>query len=235
MLVKAALCLYLVSSFAALPKEPASEVDRAKGFQWRPALEQAGLFLSIQHAFRFATEPGTRQQLKGPFWRDYLDSVRGLRGWGDGDPFLVNYIGHPFMGAVTGYIQVHNDPQYSRLEYSPSDLYWRSRLRALAFSAAFSTQFEVGPLSEASLGNVGRTPGTSGAVDLVVTPLAGMGVMVGEDVVDHYLVRRVERLTTNRVVRLLARGVLNPNRSFANLVRFKRPWHRDSRPGVSEF
>ena len=186
------------------------------------------------HAWRIATEPGTRAELRGPFFRDYIAAIKGVRGWGDGDPFIVNYVGHPFQGAVHGYIQIHNDPRYQRLEFSKSRAYWTSRLRAMAFAAAASTQFELGPVSEATIGNVGKNRIGAGAVDLVVTPLGGLGVLVLEDVLDRFVVRRVERWTRNPVVRAVTRGILNPNRSFANLMRKRALWHRDSRPGVLE-
>ncbi len=181
------------------------------------------------------TEPGSRRELRGPFLKDYITSIKGVRGWGDGDPFLVNYIGHPFQGAVAGYIQVQNDPGYRRARFGRSQLYWRSRLRAMAFSALYSTQFELGPVSEASLGNLGKEDvGGAGAVDLVVTPVGGFGMMLAEDALDQFVVRPIEEWTTNRVIRVLVRGFLNPNRSFANVLRFKRPWHRDTRSGVGE-
>jgi len=135
-------------------------------FQWRPALNQSFRFLAAQHGFRFMTEPGTRSELKGPFFRDYLRSVRDLDHWADGDPFLVNYIGHPMMGAVTGYIQRQNDPRYQAVNFGRNARYWKSVARSLAFSAVYSTQFEIGPISESSLGNSGKIPGTQGFVDL---------------------------------------------------------------------
>jgi hypothetical protein len=54
--------------------------------------------------------------MKGPFWKDYFNSVGNLRGWGDGDEFLVNYIGHQMEGAVAGFIQIQNDPKGKRQE-----------------------------------------------------------------------------------------------------------------------
>ncbi len=207
---------------------------QAEGFQWQPALRQASCFLGIMHAWRLATEPGTRAELRGPFLRDYFSSVKGVHGWGDGDPFIVNYVGHPFQGAVHGYIQIHNDPRAQRLEFGVHRSYWTSRLRAMAFAAVASTQFELGPVSEASIGNVGKNRVGAGAVDLVMTPVGGLGVLVLEDVLDRYLVRRIERWTTHPVLRAVARGALNPNRSFANLMRRRVLWHRDTRPGVLE-
>ncbi|MBK9168406.1 MAG: hypothetical protein IPM24_13180 [Bryobacterales bacterium] len=224
---------FLAIPLQALPSARDTERDdRGEGFQWRPALLQSGLFLGIQHSFRISTEEQTRANLKGPFFKDYHRSVRGLRSWHDGDPFIVNYVGHSFMGAVTGYIQVHNDPVYRNSEFGSSTLYWRSRTRAFAFSALYSAQFEVGPVSEATLGNVGMRPGTAGAVDLVVTPVGGMAVMVMEDALDRFVVKPIEGRVGNPAVRAVVRGFLNPNRSFANMMRFKKPWYRDTRGGV---
>lgn len=205
---------------------------KAEGFRWEPALRQSGFFLGIMHAWRLATEPGTRAELRGPFLRDYFSAVTGVRGWGDGDPFIVNYVGHPFQGAVHGYIQIHNDPRAQRLEFGVNRSYWTSRLRAMAFAAAASTQFELGPISEASIGNVGKNRIGAGAVDLVITPVGGFGVLLLEDFLDRYVVRRIERWTRHPVLRAVARGALNPNRSFANLMRKRVLWHRDTRPGV---
>lgn len=202
-------------------------------FQWRPALTQSFRFLMAQHAFRFMTEPGTRSELKGPFFRDYIRSVRDLDHWNDGDPFLVNYIGHPMMGAVTGYIQRQNDPRFQAVNFGRNTTYWKSVARSLAFSAVYSTQFEIGPISESSLGNSGKIPGTQGFVDLVVTPTIGTGWMIGEDALDRYVIRRLEGATTNPWIKLAVRTGLNPTRSFANLMRGKVPWHRDDRAGVS--
>lgn len=201
-------------------------------FHWRPALLQSSLFLGVQHGFRMATEPGTRADLKGPFFADWGRALKGIRGWRDGDPFYVNYVGHPMMGAVSGFIYVQNDPR-SRVAPFGTETYWQSRLRAMVWSAAYSTVFEVGPASEASLGNVGLREGTAGAVDFVVTPIAGTGLLVLEDAVDRHVIRKLEAQWDNRVYRIFVRSLLNPDRSMANLLRFKVPWHRDNRMGVN--
>lgn len=204
-------------------------------FQWEEAFNQSFRFLLIEHAFRLVTESSTRKELKGPFFQDYFESVSHLRGWRDGDPFLVNYIGHPMQGAVTGYIQIHNDPNGNKLEFDLKKAYWKSRLKAMGWSAVYSTQFEIGPLSEATIGNVGKYPSKKSAhpmafVDLVITPTVGTGLLVGEDLLDKYIIQSIERKTTNHFVRIMVRGFLNPSRSFANLMRFKWPWYRDKRP-----
>src|SRR5690606_15464052 len=170
----------------------------------------------------------TRRELGGPFWRDYINSVRGLQGWDDGDSFLVNYVGHPMQGAVSGYIQIQNDGTGRTYAFGRDPRYWRSRLQAFAWSAGYSTQFELGPYSEASIGNVGLNSGTMGWVDLVVTPTGGLALIVLEDAVDAKLVARLERGGPMRA-RIL-RTLLTPNRSLANMLRMAAPWHRDVRP-----
>ena len=45
-----------------------------------------------------------------------------------------------------------------------------ARARATAWAAVYSFQFELGPFSEASIGNVGLRANTAGSVDHVVTP-----------------------------------------------------------------
>lgn len=215
-----------------LRAEDAASGSEPTGFQWKPALLQSSLFLGVQHGFRLATEPETRSGLKGPFFRDWGRSIRSVRGWTDGDPWVVNYVGHPMMGAVSGYIQVQNDPEYRRARFGLSERYWKSRLRALAFSTLYITQFELGPVSEASIGNVQLRPPENGACDLAVTPTFGLAWQIAEDALDRLLVRRIESATDAAWLRIVARGVLNPARSFANLLRWKVPWYRDDRGGV---
>ncbi len=210
------------------------EDRKRNSFDWSAAFRQSMIFLGIEHAFRLATESATRAELKGAFFKDYFKAVRSLRGWDDGDPFLVNYIGHPMAGSVAGFIQVHNDPKGARQEVSLNKSYWRSRLKAFGWSFAYSTQFELGLFSEAALGNIGIRPYGKARhpmayVDLVVTPVVGTGWLVGEDMLDRYLIRRLEDNISSRVARLLIRTFLNPSRSFANLLRGQRPWYRDNR------
>ena len=59
----------------------------------------------------------------------------------------------------------------------------------MIWSAAWSTQFELGPLSEASIGNVGMRErnghSTMAWEDLLVTPILGTGALILEDVLDN--------------------------------------------------
>jgi hypothetical protein len=186
------------------------------------------MFLSIQHGLRMVQHK-TRAQLDGKFFHDYANAVSGLGGWGDTDSILTNYVGHPMMGAITGYVQIQNDPQGIGLEFEArSGAYWRSRLKATAWAAFYSTQFELGPISEASIGNVGEKRGTMGYVDLVMTPMGGMGWILAEDAVDKHWIRKMENGRSDGMKRFM-RIFFNPNRSVANVLRFKKPWFRDTR------
>jgi len=203
-----------------------------EGVDWNGLMQQSLRFLTIQHGFRLATEAGTRQGMRGAFFPTYAESIRSLHGWADGDPFYVNYIGHPMMGAVAGRIFEQNDRRYRGVEFGRNRDYWKRQLRAAAFSFAYSAQFEIGPFSEATIGKIQRTWPQHGFVDLVVTPVIGMGWSIGEDALDQHLVRRIEQWTDNNWVRLLARGWLNPARSFSNMLAGRAPWYREDRAGV---
>lgn len=196
-----------------------------EGFNWTGAVKQSLMFLAVQHSYA-VTQPKTRDALKGPFFRDYFRSVRALHGWDDGGRFFTNYIAHPMQGAFLGFIQVQNDPKGRHRRVGNTKEYWKSRAKALAWSAAWSTQFEIGPLSQASIGNVGLK-GKQTYIDIVVTPTIGTAWLVAEDLMDQYVTRPLERKFTGRYVRIFARMLLNPVRTMANLFRFEKPWYRD--------
>jgi hypothetical protein len=121
------------------------------------------------------------------------------------------------------------------LEFGVNSEYWKSRMKAFAWSAAYSTQFEIGPISEATIGHVGKRPGTAGAVDLVMTPTGGLGFIIAEDAVDKYIITKLEQRAKSNMARILIRSCLNPNRTFANVLRLRVPWYRDTRPGITQF
>ena len=201
---------------------------RTERFHWKPGLLQGLFFLGIQQGIRMQ-QGKTRRDLDGKFFNDWVDSVKGLQTWDDGGKIFTNYVAHPAQGAVTGYLWIHNDPKSKYLRFSRDRGYWIGRMKAMAWTAAWSTQFELGPIGEASLGNVGQKPGTQGYVDLVITPVMGTALIIGEDFADRYIVGWVERKTQKHVWRAAARGFFNPTRSVANLLRFRAPWYRDAR------
>lgn len=208
--------------------EPQFEV-RPRGVNWTGVSAQSFFFLSVQHATRIVQKK-TRRELKGKFFDEWANAVSGLNGWGDGDSILTNYVGHPMMGAISGWVFIQNDPNGIGKEFDVNDMaYWNSRLRAMGWAAIYSTQFELGPVSESTIGHVGKIRGTAGAVDLVMTPIGGMGWIVAEDAVDKHLIMKLEDGSSDGMKRFV-RIVFNPNRAVANVLRLKKPWWRDTRP-----
>jgi hypothetical protein len=235
----------------AAPKEPAKE-----GFHWREALKESFTFLTIEQAyvvhddFRWVVvENGI------PFnhyWRDYKQSLSTWvhSGWSDGDPNLYGYVGHPIQGALTSYIEIQNDPKSRNLEFENSKAYWLSRLKATLWNAVYSTQWNLGPISEVTVEKYGtnaRPPWNQdgswpcthkpcytgvGQVDIVMTPIGGLGWMVGEDWLDKNVARRVEGATRNRFLIDVVRCGFNPARGGANILHGQAPWSRprDNRP-----
>ena len=216
-----------------LPRDPQSDPTSLQRFDWQPALRQSITFLTIQQGFRIVTQSSTRTELQGPYFRDWLTSVGNIRGWSDGDPFIANYVGHAMEGAISGYIYVQNDPRARKAEFN-DERYWRTRLRALVWSGIYSANYELGPLGDGAIGNVGMQPGTKGAVDLVMTPTVGLGWMIAEDALDKLLILPIERKVKSPTARLLIRSWLNPSRGMANVLRGNWPWYRDTRGGVRE-
>jgi hypothetical protein len=119
-------------------------------------------------------------------------------------------------------------------EFGKSKKYWESRFKAMAWSAVWSTQFELGPISEASLGNVGlrekRGHSTMAWADLIMTPAGGTGLVIAEDSVDKYFLRNwLEKKTANKITIRIFRSIFTPTTSIANLLRRRPPWSRDNR------
>src|SRR5438093_12253647 len=102
---------------------------------------------------------------------------------------------------------------------------FQTSFKAMIFSAIGSTLFEIGPVSEASIGNVGYFK-ESGLVDFFVTPTVGVVFVIGQDLLDNYVVKKLERKINNKILSATIRAVLNPSRSLANAVAFKKPWYR---------
>lgn len=219
-------------------------------FQWRPALVQSVEFLLFEHAFRLADDPYLRYLLfHKPFWHDWLVSAGqfDMSRWGDGDDFLVNYVGHPMQGGVTGNIYIQNDPKARTLKFGRSKEYWRSRMKAMAWSAVYSAYFEIGPgLSEVAVGNEGgytytpdcghyvcdrpgyKTPtNNTGWVDFIVTPTMGTGLVVLEDAIELNIVDRIAKNDPGFGFKVL-RSALAPTHSMANMLAGRMPWFRFS-------
>jgi hypothetical protein len=200
-------------------------------FRWGPATRESLLYTGIMHGFNLMTEAGTRDAMSGPWVKDYLDSVSELRGWSDGDKFISPYVGHTIEGGIFGYIERQNSPRYRDVQWGDGRPYFISLLHSMAYSAVWHTQWKIGPASEASIGNV-MLHASPGFITLADTPTLGAVEMIAEDTADRYLITGLENRTANRMLLVLARCFLNPSRSFANVMAFRKPWYRPMRPGL---
>ncbi len=211
------------------PTPPRFTAATSAGTDIRGAIVDSFKQLAWEHSIRVAFQDKTRRELAGSFWGDYKRSIKVPHRWEDGDSWLVNYIGHPIHGAAAGYSWIDHGPEAAR-EIGLSPGYWAGRARTLAWTSVYSLQFEFGPLSEASIGNVGLRPETTGWVDHVVTPVGAFGLIVAEDALDRFFVKWVERRTDNRFFRAALRTIFNPARTMSNTVRGQTPWFRPGRP-----
>jgi len=209
----------------AAPQRPATDGPEIGGL----LIDSLNL-LFVEHGVRLAFQPKTRRELEGPFWRDYANSLRIPRHWEDHDNWMVNYIGHPIHGAAAGFVWMEHDRTSREPRIGLSGEYWSTRWRPLVWTAAYSFQFELGPLSEASIGNVGLRSTDIGWVDYVVTPVGGLGLMIAEDAIDQFFIAWFEGHVRNRPARVVMRTLFNPARTMANLATGRLPWYRRDRP-----
>jgi hypothetical protein len=227
-----------------------SHEGKPEHFHWGRALEESFTLLAIEQAYVVHTDFRWVVSENGiPFnhyWRDYMQSLSAWTksGWSDGDPNMFGYVGHPIQGALTSFIEIQNDPKSRALEFSNSKAYWKSRLKATIWNAVYSTQWNLGPISEVTVEKYGtkdRPPWNQngswpcttkncytgvGQIDIVMTPVGGFGWMVGEDWMDKNIARRVENATTNRFLIDTVRCTFNPIRAGANILHGNRPWFR---------
>lgn len=219
-----------------------------QGFHWGRALLESFEFLSVEQAYvvydDWKSVGGSASENGVPFnhyWRDYKQSLASWvhSGWNDGDPNIYGYVGHPMQGVATSYIYLQNDPKSEKLEFSKTKEYWRSRFKATVWNAIYSTQWNIGPISEATVekygtlhrdfwnrGNNQYRWTSMGQIDLVMTPVGGFGWLVGEDILDKFVARRVEGATRNDFLIDATRCGLDPIRVGTNLLHGKRPWYR---------
>ena len=185
-----------------------------------------GLQLTFyEHVMRIATQDFTRQQLKGKFWPEYLDSVHVPTQWGDKDHWQVNYIGHAISGGA--FARVWLEQREARA--TTASQYLKGMGRALIYASIFSIQYEMGPMSEASIGNVGLNPDDLGWSDYVWTPLGGILWTMAEDAADKYVLTFIDKHVPFMMAKAAARMILNPSRMLANIGMNRTPWSRYNR------
>jgi hypothetical protein len=152
-----------------------AEVIRPNTFHWRGAACDSLKFLLLQHGARILVREHVREGLKGPFLEDYWDVLREKpQRFMDGDPWFTNFIGHSIQGSAAYRIARANGA---------------TRAQAFLWGLIYSTQFEVGPVGEAAIGNIPISP-----IDLVFTPLGGFALGVFEEWLLDRLPKRGEPL-----------------------------------------
>ena len=230
------------------PVRPLPEAKRSDRIHWGPLLREWWLNLVIEQTERIAREPKTRDQLSGPFFRGWINTVSAYRfdRWDDNDKFVTSYLGHPTQGAIVAAIFWQNN---DHVRFSDQDFhsaaYRKALLQTFAFVTFDAVQWKLGPLSEASIGHVGlpahwwereckalnaRCEPRTGMNDLVLNEVGGTAMTIGFQWLDKHVQKRIERRAQSRALIDTTRILMNPPQSVANIVRFRRPWFRDSRP-----
>ena len=231
-----------------IPVRPEPAAKEANGIHWKSLVREWWLWIAIEHTERIIKEPKTRNQLSGPFFRDWFDtvSVYHFDNWDDGGHYITSYAAHPAQGAIAEAIFWQNN---DRVRFSDqnfhSSAYRHALLQAFAFATVDAVLWKVGPLSESSIGNVGLPTqwwdrdckqlhipcrDRTGVSDMVMNEVGGTVMTIGFQWLDKHLQKRIEEYVQNRALIDTTRIITNPTQSVANLVRFKKPWFRDTRP-----
>ena len=215
--------------------DPATTPPPEKGaIAWRSLLRDSIVLLLAQQTYRLTLEEGsTRENLEGPFFEDWFASVSTLCCWNDGDRVTTNYLFHPLLGSTSSFIFANNHRASQETPIGNNRGYWKVKGAQGLYSFIYSLNYEIGPLSEASIGNVGLKPGEMTYCDFVLTPGVGLLISIGEDAARLHIIDRVKRnhLYWGNTLAVL----LNPTRAVANVVGGKRPWRGPawSEPGRS--
>jgi hypothetical protein len=196
----------------------------SKSITWGPLIGQSLALLAFQHWFRATFEDGTwAATVEGPFWDDYVNSVKGLCCWNDGDKGTTNWLFHPMLGSAAAFVFANNHRDSQLTPPGNNRQYWGVKGKQMLFSFAYSTYFELGPvLSEAAIGNVGLDYSEQTWQDIIVTPTLGTAFSIGEDLLRVYVIDRVDR--KNHFWGATLAIFLNPTRSFMNVFALKVPW-----------
>jgi len=190
---------------------------------WRSLLRDSIVLLLAQQTYRLTLEDsGARESLKGPFFKEWFESVSTLCCWDDGDRMTTNYMWHPLLGSTSSFVFANNHRASQETPIGNNSRYWKAKGAQGLYSFIYSLNYEIGPLSEASIGNVGLKPGEMTYCDFVLTPGIGLLISIGEDAARLHVIDRVKRnhLYWGNTLALL----LNPTRSVANVIGGKRPW-----------
>jgi hypothetical protein len=203
--------------------DPATTPSPDEGsIAWRSLLRDSLVLLVVQHAYRIGFEDGTRENLDGPFFEEWFASASTLCCWDDGDRLTTNYLWHPLLGSTASFVFANNHRASEEAPFGNTSPYWKAKGAQGIYTFIYSLNFEVGPLSEASIGNVGLKPGEMTYCDFVVTPAIGLLISVAEDAARLHIIDRVKRnhLYWGNTLAML----LNPTRAVANVMGGRVPW-----------
>ena len=224
-----------------------AEPRHSGGIHWGSLVREWWTFIAIEQTERIIKESKTRNQLSGPFFRDWFDtvSVYHFDNWNDGGKIITSYVAHPAQGATAQAIfwQNNDHVRYAEQDFR-SPAYRKALLQAFAFATVDAVLWKVGPLSESSIGNVGlpvqwwdrdckalHIPcvDRTGVSDMVMNEVGGTAMTIGFQWLDKHLQRRIESRVQSRALIDTTRMLTYPPQSLANIVRFRAPWYRDNR------
>lgn len=181
----------------------------------------SSFFLGVQHGIRMAEEK-TRRELDGPFFDDWFRAAGTWQGWNDNGKKFTNWVAHPLQGSVYATLFAHSHRQSINARFGRNRNYWSAKGKQFLYAFLMTEMFELGPASEASLGNVNQA-----GIDHVLTPTLGTAISIAEDAADHYFVR--DALRNHRVWGKFLACTITPTKMVANAFAFRALWYRAPR------
>ena len=214
----------------ARPPDGRPSTGRGAGHQLLDTFIDSFKLLAIEHGLRIAFQEKTRDELGGQLLAGLPALAARARPVGRRRR-LVGELHRPPDPRRRGRLHLARARRRSATRISRSlAATGRRGQRRSAWAAGYSVQFEFGPLSEASIGNVGLRPDTTGWVDHVVdTSSERSASIVAEDALDRFFVKWVEGHTRNRFFRAALRMTFNPSRTLSNATTGHLPWYREGR------
>jgi hypothetical protein len=131
------------------------------GVHWLSLIGEEFLYMTFKTGDR-AFQAKTRDNFGGPFFKDwgYIVQHINVDRWSDGGKWFTNNVGHPMDGSIYAFIYRRNDDNTRYLRFDLHDPEYRKGiLKAFLVASVASTESEIGPLSEATIGHVGLKAG----------------------------------------------------------------------------
>lgn len=159
LLAESAWTLDAVSTGAGTqdPPQGPTRVQEKNRIHWGSLIGEEFLYIGAKNVFRLDQDK-TRTELGGPFFKDwgYILQHINIDEWSDGGKWFTNNVGHPLDGSIAAFIYRRNDDNTRNLRLDLHNREYRKGiLKAFLIAALVSTESEIGPLSEATVGHVG--------------------------------------------------------------------------------